>query len=66
MPSASAPVGMGANLFNGGCSFRVWAPHADAVAVAGSFNDWSTDVHRLTHESGGYWSIDVPGAAYRD
>ncbi len=63
---ASRFPGMGANLFEGGCSFRVWAPHADAVAVAGGFNGWSDTAHPLEHEGHGYWSADVRGAGYRD
>jgi 1,4-alpha-glucan branching enzyme len=26
-----------------GTSFRVWAPHADAVFVTGTFDDWAGD-----------------------
>ena len=32
--------GMGAIPHEKGVAFRVWAPHADAVAVIGTFNDW--------------------------
>jgi len=32
--------GIGAIIHEGGVSFRVWAPHAEHVAVAGDFNDW--------------------------
>src|SRR5436309_15311382 len=38
--SASVHSGMGANPFEGGVAFRVWAPFADKVCVAGTFNDW--------------------------
>jgi 1,4-alpha-glucan branching enzyme len=31
---------------------RVWAPHADAVYVTGSFNNWSPDAHPLAKEEG--------------
>ena len=55
--------GMGAIPFQGGVGFRVWAPSADSVAVAGSFNDWSATSNPLTREGGGNWSTDVPGAA---
>ncbi|MDN6020848.1 MAG: alpha amylase C-terminal domain-containing protein [Acidipropionibacterium jensenii] len=33
--------GMGAIILEGGTAFRVWAPHATAVDVTGSFDDWS-------------------------
>ena len=33
--------GMGAIPYEGGTSFRVWAPHADGVSVAGTFNNLS-------------------------
>ena len=39
----SMQEGMGALPHPDGVSFRVWAPHADAVFVTGSFNDWSED-----------------------
>jgi len=48
--------------------FRVWAPNADAVSVAGSFNDWSTSSRRMT-EVAGIWQARVPsvghGARYK-
>jgi len=37
---------MGAIPGRGGTTFRVWAPHADAVSVVGSFNDWSPEAAR--------------------
>jgi 1,4-alpha-glucan branching enzyme len=51
---------MGAVLYAGGTTFRVWAPNASAVTVAGSFNDWSPSADALAHEGNGYWSGDVP------
>jgi 1,4-alpha-glucan branching enzyme len=53
---ASDREGMGAVPFPDGTSFRVWAPHAQDVAVAGEFNGWSTDADPLTAEGDGYWS----------
>ena len=50
----------GATACNGGCRFAVWAPHADAVYVTGSFNDWSKDAHPLAKAPDGVWSVDVP------
>ena len=62
----STHPGMGANLIPGGCSFRVWAPHAKAVSVVGCFNGWDAEAHFLAEEEAGYWSGVVSGAQYRD
>ena len=63
---------MGAIPYPDGTTFRVWAPHAEAVFVTGSFDDWVGDRTALGREgdgSGGIWSADVagvaPGAEYR-
>lgn len=59
---ASAPKpGMGAILHPEGTAFRVWAPHANGVAVVGSFNDWDPGRHPMTPEGNGYWYLDIPG-----
>ncbi len=63
MVSTSSRPGMGANVHAGGVTFRVWAPFARTVAVAGDFNGWSGSASPLAAEGGGYWSADVPGAA---
>ena len=47
--------GMGANPRVDGVAFRVWAPHADAVFVIGSFNDWAEDAAPIAREDGGIW-----------
>ncbi|MGC9400784.1 MAG: alpha-amylase family glycosyl hydrolase [Anaerolineae bacterium] len=57
---------MGAVPYGEGVAFRVWAPHADAVSVAGTFNNWSKEAHPLAPEGNGYWSADVPEAACGD
>ena len=64
--TASTRPGMGALLFAGGASFRVWAPFATNVCVAGWFNGWSMTANPLTHEENGYWSTDVSGAKLDD
>jgi len=60
---------MGALPHESGVAFRVWAPHADAVYVTGSFNDWSPDANPMTREADGYWYADIAsvavGAEYR-
>src|SRR6476646_10405960 len=53
---------MGSVPYVQGATLRVWAPNADSVAVAGSFNEWSTQAHSLIPEGGGFWSADVDGA----
>jgi 1,4-alpha-glucan branching enzyme len=58
--------GMGAVLHDGGVAFRVWAPNASSVAVAGDFNRWSKDRNPLAQEHGGYWSGEVEGAKAGD
>ena len=62
---ASARPGIGAYLYDEtsgdyGVTFRVWAPNADSVHVAGTFNFWSTTSRPLFVEADGYWSVDVP------
>ncbi len=58
----STRSGVGAIPYSGGTTFRVWAPNAASVNVAGSFNGWSTTYHPLASEDGGWWSADVAGA----
>ena len=65
-PLASTRPGMGAIPFQGGVTFRVWAPHADAVSVVGSFNDWDATRDPMAAEDGGTWSTDVAAAADGD
>lgn len=52
-----------------GVTFRVFAPNATAVNVAGTFNFWSTTSMPLFSEGNGYWSVDAPnlqaGAQYK-
>lgn len=59
----SAHLGMGALPYDGGVAFRVWAPHAKAVAATGTFNGFDATKHPLAPDGdNGYWSADVPGA----
>jgi len=57
---------MGAYPHAGGVGFRVWAPHAERVAVIGSFNNWDGDKHPLLAEDNGCWHADVAEAAVGD
>ncbi|MHC5261454.1 alpha-amylase family glycosyl hydrolase [Streptomyces sp. UC4497] len=61
-PTPSLRPGMGSMPYADGVAFRVWAPHARAVSVTGSFNGWPVTGASLHRESDGYWSADVPGA----
>lgn len=60
--SASQHPGMGASLYDGGVSFRIWAPNAARVFVAGDFNGWNNGANELGNEFNGNFSGDVPGA----
>ena len=64
--SPSARAGMGAIPYDGGTAFRVWAPFADSMHVAGTFNGWSPDAMPLAREHDGCWSVDVDGAGPGD
>lgn len=47
-----------------GVSFSVWAPHAQAVRVTGSFNDWDGARHAMRRlNDQGVWELFVPGVA---
>ena len=52
---------MGATPYNGGVTFRLWAPFASDVQVQGDFNNWKPGTP-LFSEGNGYWSADLPGA----
>ena len=60
--SDSPLPGMGALPRDGGVVFRVWAPHAKAASVIGSFNDFQPTAHPMAHEGEGCWYADVPAA----
>ncbi len=60
--SSSGRPGMGAVVYPGGVTFRVWAPGSTRVFVAGDFNGWSTTANELGNEFNGNFSTDVAGA----
>ena len=66
MCDESGIKGMGAIPHAGGVTFRVWAPHAQRVAVIGSFNEWNGDKHPMQAEENGYWYADVAEARIGD
>lgn len=44
-----------------GTRFSVWAPHARAVRLVGSFNNWNGKDHPLTKiNDQGVWTIFIP------
>ncbi len=56
----------GAHMQDDGVVFRVWAPNAKAVCLAGSFNGWNESdlpMHRLPD---GTWELFVPGVQQYD
>ena len=44
-------------------AFRVWAPHAVGVAVAGDFNDWSETANPMTLIAPEIWEAVVDGVS---
>jgi 1,4-alpha-glucan branching enzyme len=57
---------MGTSLYDGGVTFRVWAPFASSVFAAGAFNRWNETANPFASEGNGYWSVDVPGVKIGD
>ncbi len=59
---------MGAHVRpDGSAVFRVWAPHAQSVSLAGDFNDWDTQacfMRRVT--DGGVFEAVVPNVKIYD
>jgi len=51
------------HLSSGGHSVKVYAPHAWAVSITGSFDGWIPDAHRLTWSGGGWWEGNITSAA---
>ena len=60
----STRYGYGATPYDGGTTFRVWAPNASSVGVMGEFNFWST--WSMASEGNGWWSMDAAGAEAGD
>ncbi len=50
---------MGAHKTESGYVFRVWAPNADAIFLAGDFNDWSESIPLVRITEGGIWEVEV-------
>ena len=58
--------GMGAIPLERGVAFRVWAPHAQAVAVIGSFNHFDAEAAPMTAEDNGFWYAEIEAAKAGD
>ena len=56
---------LGAHLVNwngrNGCVFRVWAPTARSVSVAGDFNNWNNEANYMYNIGYGVWEVFVEG-----
>ena len=55
---------LGAHPAEKGYVFRVWAPNARAVALAGEFNGWQSAA--MTRTDGGVWELTQPDAKVYD
>src|SRR4029077_16424771 len=67
MAASSQRPGMGGLPYDEGVTFRVCAPFASEVSVAGGFNNWQPAVTMLARDgNSGYWSCDVPRATIGD
>jgi 1,4-alpha-glucan branching enzyme len=68
---ATAPTmpGLGSTVTPNGVEFRVWAPDAQKVFVAGDWNSWSDSADELTGDGagtfGGLVASAMPGQAYQ-
>jgi 1,4-alpha-glucan branching enzyme len=66
----STQTGMGPVLHDGGCTFRVWAPHAHAVHVFGSGSLAGPEIalarDAVSGDGAEYWSVFVPGVQHGD
>ena len=60
--AVAATIPLGATVTATGATFRVWAPHASRVFVAGDWNGWSATKDELPTIGGGEFAGDVPGA----
>ncbi|WP_414829353.1 alpha-amylase family glycosyl hydrolase [Alteromonas sp. H39] len=56
----------GIKKLSAGHQFAVWAPHAKAVALTGSFNDWDDNGIPLNQQDNGMWWCDVADSAHGD
>ena len=57
---------LGARLSGDGALFRVWAPNALDVSVAGDFNGWDGRAAPMKRRNGGIWELLIPGVKAGD
>ena len=58
---------LGCHLEGDGAVFRVWAPNAQRISVAGSFNGWSEDANNMYMlENSGIWECRISGVKQWD
>ena len=60
----SSRPGMGAVVYGGGVTFRVWAPNATQVWVRGDFDGWAEPGEAMASEGNGNYSLDVSGGVF--
>src|SRR5215471_15431524 len=60
--AGSSRPGMGATVFDGGTLFRVFAPNASRVFVAGEFNGWSMSRDEMHADGNGNFTAEIAGA----
>ena len=69
LTAVSEVQGMGSIPHEDGVTFRTWAPFADSVNVAGTFNGFNGDNVALQPEGNGNWSANIrnigPGTQYK-
>lgn len=56
----------GSHKTENGAVFRVWAPKAKAVSVAGEFNGWNDECHPMTEIAEGIWEANIEGIKQYD
>ncbi len=64
--NAKAYEFLGAHACDGGVCFRVWAPDAEWVGVAGDFNGWQAGCAPMEKISVGVWECTVDGVKQYD
>lgn len=52
---------LGAHVFDGGITFRTFAPSASHISVIGEFNGWTETPMNKTYD-GNFWECTIPGA----
>ncbi len=57
---------LGCHPCEGGFVFRVWAPNAKNVSLAGDFNGWKSEENPMDHIGGGIWEGFSPHAGIYD